>query len=331
MQLFQLDPTLSNHPPIPSSQDFDTPGTQDFVNKVMGVASGASGFMEAPPLMAGAGLLGALVDQFTKPRGTENTLGSPVGQSGTEAGMNSLPLSTIMKLAVKDSETALAGPTIHDIINARNDVYHATTEERSGSIQDSGQIKPGLNYSGVSTSRVPVINTIGGKIRYVIDPDKVPQMAPLAESEFYKTIPAKSIGDILNSASDNELADMKQEALDKGYSYDQLSNPMINKAILMGTDTYNKVKDRTTPAMNRDFEFENRTQNKTPINISKAVKELLVEVPDFGKSNTHAISNALDSNNPLPARLIKSSDLPLYKILKTLDMSQQVTGKRLSQ
>src|SRR6266581_3006915 len=102
-----------------------------------------------------------------------NLAGALTGSSGgsTKAGMNSLPVSTLIKLAQRDTQNALA-PTIHDVINARNEVYHATGNYGGTGILDSGQINSGIGdqFEGVATSRVPVIPEKSRQLRFAIDP-----------------------------------------------------------------------------------------------------------------------------------------------------------------
>src|SRR5271154_6853352 len=90
-QLFQLDPTLANHPSIPSQQDFDT-ALEPVASKMANIGLGAAGLVTANPLLAFPGIAATIADQFIgRPPGMPgNTLGAPVGESGdAEAGMNS--------------------------------------------------------------------------------------------------------------------------------------------------------------------------------------------------------------------------------------------------
>lgn len=100
----------------------------------------------------------------------------------------------VMEAGIPNEETAGASaakliPT-HDIINARNSMYHATDLDGFNGIMNSGQIRPGMyaeyagsNPTGVSVSRVPKVAPQADKpISIVLDPAAMGRQAPFAES-----------------------------------------------------------------------------------------------------------------------------------------------------
>ncbi len=89
-----------------------------------------------------------------------------------------------------------ATPELDAIINARDALYHATSGYRLEEILKSGALKPMKEapkypkyyFTGVSTSRVPGIPTMKREdLILVLDPKKMPQTQPIAESAWSKT------------------------------------------------------------------------------------------------------------------------------------------------
>lgn len=323
-QFFGLSPELARfNPLIPSQQDFDT-ALQPVANAAMGVGLKAADIAGLPAT--------AVVNALTG-RGNADQL---IGASPQTAGLNSLPLPILNEMMARDSAKALAGPTIDDVINARNELYHATGNLQG--IQNSGSIKPGY-YSGVSTARstLPITAAADKDIRIVLDPNRMPLSTPIAEASYGKTVHL-DIPTILNSASDDELQQMAKEAKDKGYTQEDLENPYINKAILTDTPTYNKVADKANAMMNQLYEYETRTKGQ-PIDLNKAAKGLLIKTwqpneYDWGGKPLEpdpdvmdAITNNFKSNNPLPFTIINRKNLPVARVIANKILSQQVTGQ----
>jgi len=90
------------------------------------------------------------------------------------------PPTASSKLPIKSEDTSL-----HTIINSRDSLYHATTVEGFNGIMNDGVIRPGY-AGGVSTSRVPKIQTKDSSISFVIDKDLAPSSSPIAEDEYKK-------------------------------------------------------------------------------------------------------------------------------------------------
>ena len=328
-QFFALNPSSQYSAPNISQNDYDS-ALEPVARGAANIGLGVGGFASASPLLTAGGIVGAIADQFLKSPIPEGTIASPAGGENGEAGMNSLPISTLIKMAQQDTERQLAGPTIHDVINARKNLFHATTEERQGNIQNSGIIIPGGTYSGVSTSRVPQIGSIDPDIRFVIDPDKAPITDPIAESSWTKTYkigPKPGFWGVMNKAKSEDLEQMKDELHEQGFHNiaDNIKTPDSPGAFnLIYTPTFKKIQDSigNTTQMSPDFEFEQRTRNRTPIDLNSMVKEVLTR-----NDPIDAWKTSMDSNNPLPVRAIAKKLLPLYNVIKNKELSQQVTGQ----
>lgn len=323
-QFFGLSPELARfNPPQPTQQQYDD-ALQPVANAAMGVGLKAADIAGLPAT--------AVVNALTG-RGNADQL---IGASPQTAGLNSLPLPILQKMIENQSARDLAGPTIDDVINARNELYHATGNLRG--IQNSGNINPQF-YSGVSTARstLPITAAADKNIRIVLDPNKMPLSTPIAEPNYGKTVHL-DIPTILNSASDDELQQMAQEAKEKGYTQEDFENPYINKAILMDTPTYKKVATKANAMMNQFYEYETRTKGQ-PIDLNKTAKGLLIKTwqpneyswggkpsePDPNVMN--AITNNFESNNPLPFTIINRKNLPVARVIANKILSQQVTGQ----
>lgn len=328
-QFFALNPSSQYAAPNISQNDYDN-ALEPVARGAANIGLGVGGFASAPPLLTAGGIVGAIADQFLKSPIPEGTIASPASGENGEAGMNSLPISTLIKMAQQDTERQLAGPTIHDVINARKNLFHATREQNQGNIQNSGIIVPGGTYSGVSTSRVPQISSIDPDIRFVIDPDKAPITEPIAESgwaKIEKTGPKPGFLDVMNKAKPEDFEQMKGELREQGFH--DIANKIKTSDSpgalnLVYTPTFKKIQDsmRGTPKMNPDFEFEQRTRNRTPIDLNSMVKEVLTR-----NNPIDAWETSMGSNNPLPVRAIAKKLLPLYNVIKNKELSQQVTGQ----
>lgn len=84
---------------------------------------------------------------------------------------------------------------VHDLINARDSVYHATDLHGFNGVMNAGAIKndtmrnfPSDYNSGVSVSRVPRVLSKGAKaISFVLDPKEMPTTRPFTEPDYQKT------------------------------------------------------------------------------------------------------------------------------------------------
>lgn len=243
---------------------------------------------------------------------------------GLESGMNSLPLSTLLKLAQSDTARAMAPPDIHDVINARNDVYHATFADNLKGILNSGQINAtpqgaSQGFGGVSTSRTPTIPTKELSTRFVIDPDKV-QLTPTADVGYGKIAKVYSnYKTVLDSLSGPELKKIYSEA---GVDPAKVNYTTKDIADIYSTDAFREAYNTFVGGKpNKSFEFESRTKNQ-PVSINNAVKELLTS-----RDPIEAWQQSLGSNNPVPVRAIAQKLLPLYRLIKTKELSQSVVGQ----
>jgi hypothetical protein len=169
--------------------------------------------------------------------------------------------------------------SLHEIINSRNSMYHATDVQGFKGILGSGEIIPyGDNFAsgvsvgdpGVSVSRVPRVASKGDKsISLVLDPDQIPDSRPFTEPDYQKSI------NRMQRPTDPGSQTLTQKAwvLSNGA---QVQN--LNKA-----DQFNAYMDYLkglpeAPKVsipNNRFEFENRTYN-TPVGL-QAVKGVVVD------------------------------------------------------
>lgn len=339
--LFNLDPNLAAYrTPQPSQDEYDQ-ALEPLAQKSLNVGLNVAGLASANPALAFSGVAAAIADAIHGSQGGDIVGGSP--GSVLEGGMHSLPMSTLIKLAQRDTESALSGPTIHDVINSRNQVYHATGNTGGEGILNSGQIMPGTGdqFTGVATSRIPVIPEKTRQLRFAIDPDKMPPSSPTADSGYGKTAPTvmPSYNEVFASLTDKQLDRINQEVKTSDSSIDtsgiktvkdlqKLS--AIDKMSYSNTPTFTNAQRKLSGGVpNPDYEFETRTKGQ-PIDVNKAITQAIIGTPTDSRFDTDPIelySNLLQSKNPLPASIINRNQLPLYRILAQKWLSQQVTGK----
>jgi len=265
------------------------------------------------------------------------TSGAIGGAGGNEAGMNSLPISTLKALAQRDTERALAPPDIHDVINARNELYHATGSPIE--ILHQGKINPGSGdqFQGVATSRTPVIPEKTRQTRFAIDPTEIPPSKPTADIGYGKTI--RNIGNynaVFDAMTPKEFEQVKQETakIYNNFNTDKESPKhygMADKSLMTDSPTFQKVNARISSGgpQNPSFEFETRTKGQ-PISTS-AIKEAIISTQEphniYDKNPMQVYSDIIQSKNPVPAKIIARELLPLYKAIKTRELSKQVVGQ----
>jgi hypothetical protein len=345
-QLFNLDPTLAGYRTQQPSQDEYDQALEPVAKGALNVGLNAASFATANPLLAAGGIAASIANSLGIGNipGTGNpdvVGGTPAGS--LESGMNSLPISTLIKMAQKDTDTALAGPTINDVINARNNVFHATGNTGGQGILNSGQIKPGTGdqFTGVATSRVPVIPEKARQLRFSIDPDQMGPSSPTADSGYGKTAPINmpSYNEIFGSLTDKQFSKIKQETSDKypEYDFSDIKTPkdlqktnLTNKMLFSDTKTYVDAGNRLKGGIpNPDYEFETRTKGQS-IDVSKAITHAIISTPSDSRFDTDPMEVykiLMDSKNPVPAQLVQRGQLPLYRVLAQKWLSQQVTGQ----
>lgn len=269
---------------FPSQEEFNDVLKTPAVKNIRGFGLDAASAVGMPPIPAAITIAGSLLDRTNPTSIPPGTLGSPVAGNPGEAGMNSLGLPILMQMAKRDSEKALAGPTIHDIINARNELYHATGNISAPRILNSGKIKPGIGdrFEGVAMSRTPTSPEKTRQLRFVIDPNKIPPAIPTADHGYGKTY---SLGNNLPAQ------------------------------------------------INPSFEFETRTKEQ-PIDAAKAITHAIIGTrtdlnDSYQKNPIDLYKELLQSKNPVPAIIMRNSDVPLARILANSHLSQAVTGKIL--
>lgn len=345
-QLLQLEPGLGNQNlPFrgnsPTNNDYQqafSPAMQKFPQTALGIIGTALG----EPELAIPSLAANLMDTFSKPITSEGTLGSPVGEAPLGAGMNKLPIATLIKLAQSDTQNALA-PTIHDVINARNNLFHATGNVNAvgdswgnSGILNSGQINPGTGdqFTGVAMSRTPVIPEKTRQLRFEIDPNRIPPSIPTADSGYGKTLSLNypTYMDVFKSLSDEQLDKIENETVKKYPDFKKKPEQnygLTDMAYMSDSKTWNqqwnKLKSQGTQVHNPDYEFETRTKGK-PIPTIAIKQALITPHRDTGWDTDpmELISQILQSKNPVPSQLINEKDLPLARLVLTKNLSQQV-------
>ena len=339
-QLQSMEPSIFSAPPSqtpPISQNDYDQALEPVAQFASNVGNAAGATIGMPPLMQFGGIAAGIADQFNKANPT-GALGSPVG---SEAGMNSLPLSTLIELAQRDTQNALSGPTIHDIINARNTLYHATGNVNATGILNSGVIKPGSGdqFSGVAMSRTPVSPEKTRQLRFEVDPNAIPPAIPTADAGYGKTSPTSSPSwwEVFKNLSGGQFKQMVKEAGHKDPNFNTSMTSLNDSSMtemgqLADTPTFYKQmkKLQGDGSVNPSFEFETRTQGgKVPVS---AIKQAIIGTPgtSYDKDPMEIYKNLLLSKNPVPATLLKIKDVPLARVIANKFLSQQVTKKFLS-
>lgn len=229
---------------------------------------------------------------------TAEKLGIPqASKPNLPAGGEGIPWPEQMqkRLYTRGLEKAVAGNSpLHGGINDRNLSYHATDLEGYGGILNSGEIKPLGGYipqkdmvedilqemgtpeynnpnRGVSVSRVPRVASKGDKpITLAIDNTKMPPTRPFAEHDFQKMVPSRPAlvwQDRLHPEEKVELANIMKDPFLPGSEYSARVQELYQKTI---------GRPDTIPARpNPQFEFENRTYNKSI--PASAIKRVMVD------------------------------------------------------